>query len=170
MTQAAPGTFLYFAYGSNMASRRLRANNRCPSAKALGPALLPGYELRWHKRSVDGSGKCDVVRVDGAKGVHGVLFQIAESERAALHRAEGLGNGYDERVVEVLHGEEAVKAAAYVATDTSPSLKPYNWYKAWVVEGAREHHLPDAYVAALVATPANVDPDASRARREGAGA
>lgn len=47
-------TFLYFSYGSNMLSSRLR--ERCPSARPIGMAELPDHELRWHKRSKDNSG------------------------------------------------------------------------------------------------------------------
>jgi gamma-glutamylcyclotransferase len=54
-------TFLNFAYGSNMLSARLR--ERVPSARPAGTACLPGFSLRWHKVSVDGSGKCNVVEV-----------------------------------------------------------------------------------------------------------
>ena len=41
----------YFAYGSNPCLPRLVG--RVPGVRALGPASLHGYELRWHKRSVD---------------------------------------------------------------------------------------------------------------------
>lgn len=52
-------TFLNFAYGSNMLTARLR--ERVSSARPVGTACLPGFSLRWHKVSVDRSGKCDVV-------------------------------------------------------------------------------------------------------------
>ena len=32
---------------------------------------------------------------------------------------------------------------------SDPSLTPYDWYKAFVLAGAREHGLPQDYVAAL---------------------
>ena len=54
---------IYFAYGSNLCFPRLRA--RVPGVRALGPALLRGHELRWHKRGTDGSGKCSIVKVGG---------------------------------------------------------------------------------------------------------
>lgn len=52
-------TVLYFAYGSNLCLPRLRS--RVPSVALVGTAVLSGYELRWHKRSTDTSGKCDVI-------------------------------------------------------------------------------------------------------------
>jgi gamma-glutamylcyclotransferase len=47
----------YFAYGSNMSLSRLR--ERVPSAEAVGCFSLNGHDLRFHKLSKDGSGKCD---------------------------------------------------------------------------------------------------------------
>jgi hypothetical protein len=52
-----PEPVVYFAYGSNMSTARLR--ERMPSCKPLGTATLPGHALRFHKRSTDKSGKCN---------------------------------------------------------------------------------------------------------------
>lgn len=142
--------FLYFAYGSNMLTSRLR--ERCKSAQPVGVATLPGYSLKWHKRSQDGSGKCDIVASDeSAALVHGVLFEIDSSQKSNLDRAEGLGHGYTQADFTVLRNLKAVKAIAYVATDIDASLKPFDWYHDYVVDGAIEHGLPDAYIAALKA-------------------
>lgn len=141
--------FLYFAYGSNMLTSRLR--ERCPSAQPIGMATLPGYALKWHKRSKkDGSGKCDVVK-DAAATVCGVLFEIDCSEKPVLDRAEGLGNGYEQADFTVLRDTQPITARAYVATDIDDSLKPLKWYRDFVVDGAVEHGLPEAYIAALKA-------------------
>ena len=156
-------TFQNFAYGSNMLNARLQAPERCPSARPLGVAELSGYELCWHKKSRDGSGKCDIVKSDrpGAS-VFGVLFEIACSEKANLDRAEGLGAGYDETQMQVLLGADRRTVNAYIATDTDKALKPYTWYRALVVAGAKEHGLPVGYVAGMEAAPAVVDPDQAR--------
>jgi len=167
MAQAAPNTFLYFAYGSNMATRRLRAARRCPSAQAQGVAELRGYELRWHKKSKkDGSGKCDVVHGNGEARVLGVLFSIADGERGELDDAEGQGKGYERSQMAVWHGSVELQATLYVATCTDATLKPYMWYKAWVVAGAKEHGLPADYIAMLEATPAIEDPEQARHENE----
>lgn len=154
-------TFLYFAYGSNMLLARLR--ERCSSAFEPVVAELRGYELRWHKKSIDGSGKCDIVKSDqlGAS-VFGVLFTIAIKQKDKLDKAEGLGAGYDERQVEVLRGADRRIATAYVATITDPRLNPYTWYRALVVAGAKERRLPADYIAHLEAVAADVDPNQAR--------
>jgi hypothetical protein len=151
-------SFVCFAYGSNMLTARIR--ERCASVQTLGVVELRGYELRWHKRSKDGSGKCDIVQtaLPGAS-VFGVLYEIAVSEKAALDEAEGLGFGYDEAEIEVFRGADRLRAKAYVATTIDPTLKPYFWYRALVIAGAREHGLPANYVAQLQAVPVDQDPD-----------
>lgn len=155
------GHFIAFAYGSNMPTARLR--ERCPSAQPIGVAELRCYALRWHKKSKDGSGKCDIVQTDqpGAS-VFGVLYKIDSTEKAALDKAEGLGSGYDETDIEVHCGANRLTAKAYVATGTDPALKPYTWYHALVVAGAKEHNLPVHYIARLEAVPTDQDPDPKR--------
>jgi hypothetical protein len=97
--------FVTFAYGSNMLTARIRA--RCPSAQFAGVAELSGFELCWHKKSTDRSGKCDVVPTSqpGAS-VFGVLYEIAAGEKADLDEAEGFGSGYDDREIEVHRGAD----------------------------------------------------------------
>jgi AIG2 family protein len=140
-----------------------RIRNRCPSARSLGVAQLRGYALRWHKKSTDGSGKCDIVRSgEPSASVFGVLYKVASNDKAKLDKAEGLGSGYDETEIEVYRGAVQLKAKAYVATATDPALKPYSWYRALVVFGAKEHGLPASYVAQLEAVPVDEDPDRVR--------
>lgn len=156
-----PDSFITFAYGSNMPTARIR--DRCPSARSLGVAELRGHELRWHKASKDGSGKCDIVASEAPDAsVFGVLFEIAGDEKPALDRAEGKDFGYEEIERDVLCGQKQVKAKAYRATNTDPALQPYTWYRALVIAGAREHGLPAPYVAQLEAVAANDDPDRER--------
>ena len=133
-----------FAYGSNMLTARLR--ERVPSAVAIGTGRLSRHVLKWHKRSRDGSGKCDAEAtglIDDV--VWGVLFELNAAEKPALDRAEGLNNGYVERKIEILTDRGPMSAVAYFAVAIDPSRRPYHWYKSFVVEGAREHGLPHEY-------------------------
>ena len=86
--------FKYFAYGSNMWTPRLR--ERVPSAEPMGIASVAGYRLRFHKRSIDGSAKCNAFYTgNNANVVWGVVFDILQAEKANLDRAEGLSpKGY----------------------------------------------------------------------------
>ena len=144
----------YFAYGSNMSSQRLK--ERVPSARALGKAKLPGHSLAWHKIGKDGSGKCDIVEASDDCYVWGVLYCIDPAERYLLDRAEDLGQGYEEKAVDVIgdDGNQPIRAYTYCALKIDPILQPLSWYKAHVLTGAREHELPIEYVAMIASVKA----------------
>jgi hypothetical protein len=77
--------------------------------------------------------------------VWGVLFELDAQDKPALDRAEGVGEGYVEKLVTILTDQSVVDALTYCATEKDPALRPYRWYKALVVAGAREHQLPAEY-------------------------
>ena len=157
-------SFLYFAYGSNMLTRRLRAADRAPSAQAVEVAGLCAHRLTFDKLSnTDGSGKCDAERTGQASDwVHGVVYEIAEHDQAALDRVEGVGYGYRRAIVEVVTRSGPLTCRSYLATMKQPGLRPYHWYKALVVAGAIEHALPTRYVDWLSNIASTEDPDAVR--------
>ena len=139
-----------FAYGSNMNLNRLK--NRVPSALKISNGFIEGFSLECSKVSKDSSGKATVFKTDNKEDfVWGVLFEIDQKDKALLDRAEGLNFGYDELVIEVNDGKEFHKAQIYIANDKSidEGLKPYNWYKAFITEGAKENRLPIDYVRKL---------------------
>ena len=162
-TTVAPTTFQYFAYGSNMLTRRLTAADRAPSAKPVRIGYVEGRRLTFDKVSQDGSGKCDAEATEKKTDrVYGVIFEIALTDKAALGKAEGLGEGYAEERVEVVTDAGKVQVEAYIATKKEPVLLPYHWYKAITVAGAVEHGLPKDYVEWLRAFESIEDPNADR--------
>ncbi|MGE0310675.1 MAG: gamma-glutamylcyclotransferase family protein [Lautropia sp.] len=168
----ASGAFLYFAYGSNMGSRRLRAPDRAPSARRVAIGRVSGYRLTFDKVGrLDGSGKCDCEwtgRTAGAGADHvwGVVWRIAVAERAALDRVEGEGSGYRRARVVVQTDAGPMAADTYLATTKAPALEPFDWYLNHVLEGAIEAGLPAGWIDAIRSVGARVDPDGERARRE----
>jgi cation transport regulator ChaC len=163
-----PEATVYFAYGSNMSTARLRV--RMPSAEPLGTATLPGYALRFHKRSIDKSGKCNAFACGNDESVMGVLFSFDPAERAKLDEAEGLGSGYEHAMVTVINdGGRRRKVLTYVATPDyiDDTLKPYHWYKQFVLAGGREHGLPPEYINRNIeAVEAIDDPNEKRDRKQ----
>lgn len=158
-------SIVYFAYGSNMLTERLR--RRTPSCRPIGIAQLSGYSLRFHKKSIDGSAKCNAFHTRNPSNiVKGVLYEICRSEQTALDEAEFLGLGYDRRevIVDSPHFRNRVRAETYVAMEHTidESLVPYDWYKALVASGAMEHGIAEEYVASIADHPMIVDPDRSR--------
>lgn len=156
----------YFAYGSIMLTRRLR--QRCSSATYKNVASAPDYRFSFSKRSIDESGKGNVIPAQGDR-VFGVLFDLDKRELPCLDEFEGVGNGYyreDAFEIELMSGER-ISAVTYVADSTyiDHSLKPYDWYLALVLAGAREHRLPIPYVSQLEAVQAVLDPNPNRRAR-----
>jgi len=158
----------YFAYGSNLLLKKMR--KVVPSAAPNGVASLRGYKLKFHKRSEDGSAKCDAFKTgDGHDVVHGVVYEIEEQEKRALDRAEGLGFGYNEVEIEAESDRGPVTAFVYVADSEhiAGTLLPYSWYKKYVLEGAQEQGLPESYIEEHVAkVEAIEDPDKERDREK----
>ena len=157
----------YFAYGSNLLTARLRA--RVPSARPLGVGRLMQHALEFSKRSfVDGSGKCTIIETDRPDDVvWGVVFELNPGDRPALDRAEGLGNGYEHREVEVSLKDSVMQAFTYIVQTThhQPGLVPWDWYMALVLAGAGEHELPEDHIARIRAVAVARDPDEDRAAR-----
>ena len=157
-----------FAYGSNMCTGRLRG--RVPSANAIFVAKLDAHILRFHKRSTDGSGKADAeCSGNSSDYVWGVVFEIDSNQKADLDRAEGLGQGYEEKQITLKEctGQRYVAWMYFAsASHKDAVLRPYSWYVRLVVEGAKQHALPPAYVGFLEQVESIDDLDGARDTRE----
>lgn len=129
---------LYFAYGSNMASAAMA--HRCPNARAVGPAVLEGYDFFI---GVDGWGS--VKRKPGA-AVHGVLWKLTPRDIAALHAYELLHQGlYDVRTLPVRVDGKRVRAMIYLLRRRAPG-KPKPGYVEMIGAAARAWQLPERYI------------------------
>jgi gamma-glutamylcyclotransferase len=147
-------SFLYFAYGSNMLTRRLR--ERVPSAVVAGGGYCTCRRLTFDKVSKDGSGKCDIEPTSCPTD------HISSAEEMKLDLAEGFGKGYRKETIAVVTPSATSKVMAYVATIKEPVLRPYHWYKALVVAGAVEHNLPVPYIEWLRTFESWPDPNVDR--------
>lgn len=156
----------YFAYGSNMSLRRIE--RRAPCVRLMGSFRLQAHSLRFHKIGTDGSGKCDAFATGNERDlVIGRLFEISLEGILSLDQAEGLGIGYERKLVRVVGSSGAVvEALTYTAIPIDPELAPYDWYKHHVLVGAREAGLPGEYLRVIEAQPAVADPDLERSARQ----
>lgn len=159
-------TMLYFSYGSNMSSRRLL--ERAPSATFLSIATLKEHRLRFHKKSRDGSGKCDAEYTANPDDcVMGVVFMMSASDKKELDRKECLGFGYEEKTVTVmLENGNRIETSTYFAVETDATLNPWSWYKKHVLRGARENNLPHDYISIIEKIRSLPDPDMDRHAQE----
>ena len=150
-----------------MLTRRLKASERAPSAEFVDTGYIACRRLTFDKLSSDRSGKCsgkcDAEETGNETDrVYGVMFEIDCSHKAALDRAEGCGKGYELETVEVITKHSTVRARTYIATRKQRGLRPYHWYKAFVVAGAIEHGLPNNYVEWLRVFESTEDPNVCR--------
>jgi gamma-glutamylcyclotransferase len=156
----------YFAYGSNMSAKRLYS--RIGYSTRLEICSLPGYQLLFHKKGQDGSGKCDAWRTNQpCQQVLGVLYLVAEKQIEYLDSFENEGNGYLRKTVKVFCAKGSkYYAQTYLAQIIDPTLKPFHWYKQHVIAGASEAGLPDHYIETIANTAVMIDEDDERTRRE----
>jgi len=150
-------TLKYFAYGSNLHFKRFQ--QRVPSARIIDMAVLPGYQLAFHKHGADDSAKCNIIRADGE--VHGVVYEMAMTEKPILDQLE---SGYESCQLVVNTNAGPLKPYAYIASDDNinHSLLPYHWYKLYVLHGAQQHGLDAAYCSIIESQVSINDPDAKR--------
>jgi len=156
----------YFAYGSNMSIQRIQ--KRIPKAKMISIATLKEHRLLFHKISKDGSGKCNAFLTKNQQdNVIGVLFNINKKDKKELDKAEGLGYGYDEKVIMVYTDENTkIAAITYIATNCDNALKPFSWYKEHVLKGAKEANLPIEYIKTIENVESMEDANKEREKEE----
>jgi len=135
---------LYFAYGSNMHTPRMRA--RAPSAESVEIGRLRGWRLACNKHGRDGSGKANLVP-DPGREVWGVVYRLSPAELVQLDEVE---QGYRRVAFPVLTpGDRTLDAEAYVSDLITSDPVPFNWYRELMVAGARHHRLPETHIAYL---------------------
>ena len=151
-------TIRYLAYGSNLHPARIGA--RLGAVTPLGTIELPGWALRFHKFSEDGSGKCNLI-AEPASAAYGVVYEFSLENKQYLDAIEGVGRGYTDARIELPRFGEAwvyLAEPSYINED----LVPYDWYHAFVLDGARLNKFPAPYVAQITRVAPNRDPDPQR--------
>lgn len=153
----------YFAYGSNL--HPVRLTERVPSAELIGAAEWPHHRLAFHKKSDDGSGKCNMhYSGSGSDLVYGAIYRMRPEHKHQLDRFEGRGYGYTDSQIVLGHGGNEYTCFTYLAQQTHivDRLMPYHWYKKLVILGARYLGFPESYIASIDAVPSTEDPDPAR--------
>jgi gamma-glutamylcyclotransferase (GGCT)/AIG2-like uncharacterized protein YtfP len=132
---------LYFAYGSNMNVDAMA--RRCPRSKALGLARLERRRL-----AVMREGWLTAIR-DPRSAVHGVLWDLALSDIAALDRYEGVPQGLYAKVTQAIIADRAPRQAiVYLGANAGRGAARPD-YIAEVLAAARAWPLPEEGVEAL---------------------
>ena len=79
-------TFLYFAYGSNLLTDRIRINN--PSARVRSIALLRNHKLDFNNLSKKWGGAVATIIPHKEELVWGVLWELDMEHQATLDKQE----------------------------------------------------------------------------------
>lgn len=153
---------LYFAYGSNLDRRQMA--ERCPEARVVGVAHLPGHRLSFPRRSP--VRHCATASIEPAPDatVWGALYDLTDTDLARLDAREGYVASREaesryRRVTVAVVREDGTpaEAAAYVAVPTENPGLPSAEYLAHFIAGAADFGLPEEYrrmLAALATEPA----------------
>lgn len=151
----------YFAYGSNLHPVRLL--ERVPSAQLIGVAKHANHSLTFHKRSSDGSSKCNIYH-SGSGHVYGAIYSLDPPHKNELDKFEGKGYGYIDIPVLLEHNGREYECFTYIAQASHivDGLKPYHWYKRLVTLGAKYLGFPDTYLSSIEAVESINDPDNTR--------
>jgi len=132
---------LYFAYGANMDASAM--GRRCPRSKPLGLARLARHRLAAMRE-----GWLTVVR-DPRSAVHGVLWDVALADVAALDRYEGVARGLYAKLTQPIVAENGPRQAiVYVGANAGPGVARAD-YIAEVIAAARSWPLPEEALKAL---------------------
>lgn len=137
----------YFAYGSNLHWPQMQ--RRCPSAKFVAIAKLPGYAfgITRHSRLRE-CGTANVCAVAGRE-VWGAVYNVSDAD---LDVMDGFEDGYHREILSVYapdNGSRPLQVLVYVAAIENDVPPPNREYKRLILEGARHWHMPSTYIAML---------------------
>ena len=122
---------LYFAYGMNTNQEEM--SYRCPNARAIGRAILPGYRLEFKSFAT--------IVPNPKESVEGVLWAITDSDESALDILEGYPEFYDKKTVSVEHDNQSYIAMTYIMGPREQGHAPSDGYYSMVSEGYQSFGL-----------------------------
>lgn len=128
---------IYFAYGSNLCVRQMA--RRCPGAADPRPATLADHDWLINERGV-----ATVEQFDGSQ-VHGVVWQLTDTDLATLDSAEGVPVRYRRDRLTVHTDDGPYQAWVYIDHRVEPG-PPRPGYLERVVDGALQHGLPQRWI------------------------
>ena len=121
---------LYFAYGMN--TNRDEMAYRCPTAKPIGRAILPGYRFEFKSFAT--------IVPSSKEQVEGVLWTINDTDEQALDLLEGYPEFYDKKHVKVSQDIDYI-AMTYIMNPREQNYPPSDGYYSMVSEGYQQFGL-----------------------------
>lgn len=128
----------YFAYGSNLWLEQM--SNRCPKHTVIGKGVLKGY--RW---IISERGYANVVKSEPDE-VHGVVYEITESDEESLDKKEGVDRGlYRKEIMATEVDGKSINCLVYV-DPVEQAGKPQQEYIERINKGIVDSRLSSEYV------------------------
>lgn len=134
---------IYFAFGSNMNLRQM--GERCRESRFISSGVLKGFRFVYDGTSERWGGAVGNIIPSDAESVQGALFEVTDSDLAALDRYEGYPERYQKIEVQV-EATGVLIAFAYYREGEIEGM-PSESYQATVVEGARNCGLSEDYIS-----------------------
>ncbi|KAG6450523.1 hypothetical protein O3G_MSEX006613 [Manduca sexta] len=158
------GTFLYFAYGSNLLAKRLHINN--PSAVFYSTAKLKDFRLDFNIDDDVWNGAVATIVEDPGEIVWGDLWSLHNSDLKHLDNQEMAEGWYFAKNVTVTTSNGTdILARTYELVDNPaklpegeiipPGRRPSITYLKVIIAGAIESNLPPEYIEYLKNIPTN---------------
>lgn len=138
---------------------------RVPSAELVGVAKHSNHILAFHKKSIDGSSKCNMFNSGtGSAMVYGAIYKLKPEHKNELDRFEGKGYGYIDKRIQLKQDGNIYTCFTYSAQQSYivENLKPYHWYKELVILGAQYLEFPGSYISSIEAIESMQDHDPKR--------
>ena len=147
---------IYFAYGADLNPAQLGAS--APGYRSLGVARLQGYRLTFPRYSREWGGATASIAAGTSDVVFGALYDLLPDDIPVLHHHKGydpdgppvlIEHVFREVTVRRLATSEAVSAWTYIALPDNTTELPSRTYVRELLDGARYHGLPRAYMVVL---------------------
>lgn len=129
---------LHFAYGSNLWRKQMK--DRCSDHRVIGNGVLKSY--RW---IISRRGYANIIK-SSTDEVHGVIYEISESDEVILDRWEGVQSGaYRKEVMRVEFEGQSRECLVYV-DPVEEEGKPKQEYIERINKGISDSNMPQDYI------------------------
>jgi gamma-glutamylcyclotransferase len=128
----------YFAYGSNLWRKQME--DRCPDHRIIGKGVLKGY--RW---MISSRGYATIVKSTSDE-VHGVVYEISESDEKSLDHYEGVQSGSYRKEMLMVEVEGESRVCLVYVDPVEEEGKPRREYINRINKGISDSKLPPEYI------------------------
>ena len=139
----------YFAFGANVHPKTLARRGVAPRS-ALA-ARLDRHRLVFDLRGIPLVEPAFASVIEADDHVWGVLYELTSRDLERLRSFESAR--YAEVGVRVTAGSDSFEARTFKTRHPHPERPPSSRYLKTITEGARQHGLPDEWIARLEAHP-----------------